>query len=132
MTQKEKWAIQNIIFGLLGGWIFGAIWYLIGLFWHLTYIGRPVAKCCFLIARFAVKPYGRVIATTGDYDFFWNIVWMILIGAPWMFVFLFMAGVCALTLIGVPFAMTYLRLVGLVAAPVGMQLERRLEDWEWK
>jgi uncharacterized membrane protein YccF (DUF307 family) len=99
--------------------------------WYVTYIGRPAAKCCFVIARFAAKPFGRVVGTSGDYSFFWNIIWMMFIGIPWIIVFLFVAGLLCFTLVGIPFGMVYLRLAGLVAAPVGMQLERQLEDWQW-
>ncbi len=132
MTQQDKWYFQNLLFGVLGGWIFAAIWFVFGVLWYITYIGRPIAKCCFLIARFAAKPYGRVIGTTGDYSFFGNIVWMMLIGVPWVIIFSFTAGLFAITIVGAPICMTYLRLAGLVAAPVGMQLERQLEDWQWQ
>lgn len=132
MTQKEKWDIQNFIFGLLGGWIFAGIWFLFGGLWYVTYIGRPVAKCCFMIARFAAKPYGRVVGTTGDYSFIGNIVWMLLVGIPWIIVFAFMAGLCMITIVLAPFGLTYLRLAGLAAAPVGMQLELQMEDWQWQ
>ncbi len=132
MTQKDKWYFQNLLFGALGGWIFAAIWFLFGALWYITYIGRPIAKCCFLIARFAARPYGRVIGTTGDYSFIGNIVWMVLIGVPWIIIFAFVAGLFMITIVGVPIGMTYLRLAGLVAAPVGMQLEQQLEDWQWQ
>ncbi len=132
MTQQDKWYFQNIIFGILGGWFFAAIWFLMGALFYITFIGRPVAKCCFVIARFVGRPYGRVIGTTGDYSFFGNIVWMMLIGVPWIILFSMIAGLFAITIVGAPFAMTYLRVAGLVAAPVGMQLEQQLEDWQWK
>ena len=132
MTQQDKWDFQNLLFGVLGGWFFAVIWFVFGALCYITYIGRPVAKCCFLIARFAAKPYGRVVGTTGDYSFFWNTVWMMFIGVPWIILFTTIASFFAVTLIGVPIAMTYLRLAGLVAAPVGMQLERQLEDWQWQ
>lgn len=132
MTAKEKWQIENFMFGLCGGWIIAAIWALFGLLWYVTYIGRPIAKCCFLIARFALKPHGRVIGTTGDYSFIGNVLWLLFVGTPWVFLFILIASVFAVTLIGVPVALTYLRLAGLVAAPVGMQLERQLEDWQWQ
>lgn len=132
MTQQDKWYFQNILFGILGGWFFAAIWFLMGVLFYITFIGRPVAKCCFLIARFAARPYGRVIGTTGDYSFIGNIVWMVLIGVPWVIIFSFVAGLFAITIVGAPICMTYLRLAGLVAAPVGMQLERQLEDWQWQ
>lgn len=132
MTTKEKWEIENVIWGICGGWLFAAIWYIMGVFFHVIYIGRPVAKSCFLIARFAAKPHGRVVGTTGDYNFIANLVWMFFFGVPWTIVFMFISGVFALTLVGIPVAMTYLRLAGLVACPVGMQMERQLEDWEWQ
>ena len=132
MTAKEKWQIENFMFGLCGGWNFAAIWALFGLLWYVTYIGRPIAKCCFLIARFALKPHGRVIGTTGDYSFIGNVLWLLFVGTPWVFLFILIASVFAVTLIGVPVALAYLRLAGLVAAPVGMQLERQLEDWQWQ
>ena len=78
MTSKLKWQIGNVIFGLCGGWLFAACWFLIGTFFYVTFLGRPVAKYCFLIARFAARPYGRVVA------------------------------------------------------PVGMQLEQQLEEWQWQ
>ena len=129
MTQQEKWDIQNVIFGLLGGWIFAAVWFLFGALWYVTYIGRPLAKYCFIIARFAAKPYGRVVGATGDYSFIGNMIWMALVGVPWALLFMFIAGLFCITLIGVPIAGTYLRLAGLVACPVGMQLEQQLERW---
>jgi uncharacterized membrane protein YccF (DUF307 family) len=53
------------------------------------------------------------------------------IGVPWIIIFSLIAGLFAITIVGAPFCMVYLRLAGLVAAPVGMQLERQLEDWQW-
>ena len=132
MTQQDKWYFQNILFGILGGWIFAAIWFLMGAMFYITFIGRPAAKCCFLIARCAARPYGRVIGTSAEYSFIGNIVWMVLIGVPWVIIFSFVAGLFAITIVGAPICMTYLRLAGLVAAPVGMQLERQLEDWQWQ
>ena len=132
MTQQDKWYFQNILFGILGGWFFATIWFLIGALFYITLIGRPAAKCCFLIARFAARPYGRVIGTTGDYSFFWNTVWMMFMAIPWIILFTCIAALFAVTLVGLPIAMIYMRLAGLVAAPVGMQLERQLEDWQWQ
>ncbi len=132
MTQQDKWYFQNILFGILGGWIFAVIWFLMGALFYITFIGRPVAKCCFVIARFVGKPYGRVIGTTGEYSFIGNIVWMVFIGVPWIVLFSAIAGAFAITIVGTPIALTYLRVAGLVAAPVGMQLERQLEDWQWQ
>ena len=132
MTQRDKWYFQNLLFGALGGWIFAAIWFVFGALCYITYIGRPIAKCCFLIARFVARPYGRVIGTTGDYSFIGNLVGMLLIGVPWVIVFSFVAGCFAITIVGAPYAFIYLRVAGLVAAPVGMQLEQQLEDWQWQ
>lgn len=132
MTQQDKWYFQNILFGILGGWIFAAIWFLMGALFYITFIGRPIAKCCFLIARFAARPYGRVVGVTGDYSYFGNIFWLLFIGVPWVFFFTFIGSLFTVTIVGVPIGHTYLRLAGLVAAPVGMQLERQLEDWQWK
>lgn len=132
MTQQDKWYFQNIIFGILGGWFFAAIWFLMGAVFYITFIGRPVAKCCFLIARFAARPFGRVIGTTGAYNFLGNAVWMMFMAIPWIIVLTYIAGLFALTLVGLPIARSYMRLVGLIASPVGMQLERQLEDWQWQ
>ena len=132
MTQKDKWYFQNILFGILGGWIFAAIWFLMGALFYITFIGRPVAKCCFLIARFAARPYGRVIGTTGNYSFLGNTVWMMFMAIPWIIILTHIAALFAVTLVGLPIARIYMRLAGLVAAPVGMQLERQLEDWQWQ
>jgi len=132
MTQQDKWYFQNILFGILGGWIFAAIWFLMGALFYITFIGRPVAKCCFLIARFAARPFGRVIGTTGAYNFLGNTVWMMFMAIPWIIVLTYIAGLFALTLVGLPIARSYMRLVGLIASPVGMQLERQLEDWQWQ
>lgn len=132
MTQKDKWYFQNILFGILGGWIFAAIWFLMGALFYITFIGRPVAKCCFLIARFAARPYGRVIGTTGNYSFLGNTVWMMFMAIPWIIILTHIAALFAVTLVGLPIARIYMRLAGLVAAPVGMQLEQQLEDWQWQ
>lgn len=132
MTQKDKWYFQNILFGILGGWILAAIWFLMGVLFYITFIGRPAAKCCFLIARFAARPFGRVIGTSGAYSFLGNTVWMMFMAIPWIIVLTYIAALFAVTLVGLPIARGYMRLVGLIAAPVGMQLERQLEDWEWQ
>ena len=57
---------------------------------------------------------------------------MMVMAIPWVFLFTCIAALFAVTLVGLPIAMIYMRLAGLVAVPVGMQLERQLEDWQWQ
>jgi uncharacterized membrane protein YccF (DUF307 family) len=122
--------IMNILWLALGGILMGLGWCLAGLIMAVTIIGLPWARSCFVIARLAFWPFGKMIidrqyvqgyhdAGTGPFGFFGNVLWFVFAGW-WLAIGHITAAVANfLTIIGIPFGIQHLKLALLSLAPVG-------------
>lgn len=122
--------IMNILWLVLGGIVMGLGWCLAGLIMVVTIIGIPWARSCFVIARLAFWPFGKMIvdrqhvqgyhdAGTGPLGFLGNVIWFVFAGW-WLAVGHLMAAVANfVTIIGIPFGIQHLKLALLSLAPVG-------------
>lgn len=129
LVERPEWKVGNFVWFFCGGLVIMLTWYMIGAFFYITWIGRPLAKYCFLIARYARRPFGRVVECNGDYNFLANIAWMVFIGMFWMLLYIAIGGFFCCTIIGVPIAKAYFRVAGVAGYPIGMQIEKVRSDF---
>ena len=118
--------IMNLLWLLLGGIVMGLGWFLAGVIMAITIIGLPWARSCFVIARLALWPFGKVIvdrqhvqghhdAGTGPLGFLGNVILFLVAG--WWLAIGHIASALAnfVTIIGIQ----HLKLAGISLAPVG-------------
>ncbi|CAM5218543.1 hypothetical protein ALON55S_05760 [Alishewanella longhuensis] len=122
--------IFNILWFVLGGFVMGLAWWLIGLVCFISIIGIPFGRACFVMGELAFWPFGqdtinrRYITKqtdlgTGALGTLGNIIWFLLFGIWLAIGHLLHAVVCFLTIIGIPFGLQHLKLAGLAVAPIG-------------
>lgn len=120
--------IGNIIWILAGGAANTALWYLIGIFWHITVIGIPLGQQCFKLGRLTFSPFTKelemddkeiAVSTVA------NVFWAIFTGIP-MAIENFLIGVLfCITIIGIPFGKQYFKLARLSLAPFGVEVVKK-------
>lgn len=121
---------MNILWLLFGGVLMGLGWCLAGLIMVVTIIGIPWARSCFVIAKLAFWPFGKMIVDrqyvqgyhdtgTGPLGFLGNIIWFVFAG--WWLAVGHLAAALAnfLSIIGIPFGIQHLKLAIISLAPVG-------------
>lgn len=122
--------IFNVAWFLTGGIIMSLLWALAGIIACLTIVGIPFARSCFVIAQFALWPFGNETENreyvnresdigTGSLGFIGNVVWFIFFGFWLALGHLIHAVACFVTIIGIPFAIAHLKLAMLSFAPIG-------------
>ena len=122
--------LGNILWFILGGFLMGLIWWLVGLLAFITIIGIPWGRSCFVIGNMSFFPFGkeavdRELLTgrgdlgTGVFGTLGNIVWFIFAGLWLAIMHLTAALACFLSIILIPFGIQHLKLAGLSLAPVG-------------
>lgn len=122
--------IFNILWFVLGGFVMGLAWWLIGLICFISIIGIPFGRACFVMGELAFWPFGQDTINrryltkqtdlgTGVLGSLGNIIWFLLFGIWLAIGHLFHAVVCFLTIIGIPFGLQHLKLAGLALAPIG-------------
>jgi uncharacterized membrane protein YccF (DUF307 family) len=122
--------IGNIIWILLGGIWMSLGWVIAGVIMYLTVIGIPWGRSCFVIAGFALFPFGHEAVSrkevtgrddlgTGSAGMAGNIVWLLLAGW-WLALGHLATGlIVCLTVIGIPFGIQHFKLAGISLMPVG-------------
>lgn len=120
----------NILWFVLGGFVMGLAWWLIGLLCFISIIGIPFGRACFVLGELAFWPFGqdtvnRCYVTkqadigTGALGILGNIIWFLLFGIWLAIGHLLHAVVCFLTIVGIPFGLQHIKLAGLALAPIG-------------
>jgi len=123
-------AIGNLLWFLLGGFIMGLAWWIIGLIAFITIVGIPWGRACFVIGNFSFFPFGKEaidrkeltnesdIGTSG-FGTLGNIIWFLVAGL-WLAIGHVIAAVaCFITIIGIPFGIQHLKLASISIFPIG-------------
>jgi uncharacterized membrane protein YccF (DUF307 family) len=122
--------IGNFLWFILGGFIMGLAWWIVGLLAYITIVGIPWGKACFVIGQFTFFPFGQEAISrnelhqkedigTGALGVIGNIIWFIFAGV-WLAIGHVMAAICNfITIIGIPFGIQHLKLAGIALAPIG-------------
>lgn len=122
--------IFNVVWLLTGGIVMSLLWALVGIVACISIIGIPFARSCFVIAQFALWPFGNEIENreyvnresdigTGGLGLLGNIVWFVFAGFWLALGHLIHAVACFVTIIGIPFGIAHLKLAMLSLAPIG-------------
>jgi len=123
-------AIGNFLWFILGGFLMGLAWSIIGVLACISIVGIPWGKACFVIAQFSFFPFGKEAVNrrelsqeedvgTGVLGAVGNILWFVFAGIWLAIGHVFFALSSFLTIIGIPFGIQHLKLAGISLAPIG-------------
>lgn len=122
--------LLNVAWLILGGFIMGLGWWLVGLLALISIVGIPWAKACFVIGKFSFFPFGKTAVDREDvthtqdlgtsiFGSIGNIIWFILAGW-WLALGHVIAAVASfITIIGIPFGWQHLKLARIALLPIG-------------
>ncbi|NKF51613.1 YccF domain-containing protein [Shewanella sp. WXL01] len=125
--------IFNIAWFVMGGFIMGLAWWLVGVLCFISIIGIPFGRACFVIGEMAFWPFGQESVNrktlrgeedlgTGTMGLLGNIIWLVFFGIWLALGHLASALACAITIIGIPFAVQHFKLALLSLAPIGQTI----------
>lgn len=122
--------IGNFLWFILGGFLMGLGWWLVGVLAFITIVGIPWGRACFVMGQFAFFPFGkeaisRKIASnqddlgTSSFGTVGNVIWFIFAGFWLAIGHVISAILCFITILGIPFGIQHLKLAGIALAPIG-------------
>jgi uncharacterized membrane protein YccF (DUF307 family) len=122
--------IGNIFWFILGGFVMGLAWCLLGLLAFITIIGIPWGRACFTMGLFSFFPFGKEAVSrkelsghddlgTGVLGIVGNVVWFLLAGIWLAIGHIASAIICFITIIGIPFGIQHIKLAVISLAPIG-------------
>jgi len=122
--------IGNFFWFILGGWIMGLAWWVVGVFMYIFIITIPWAKSCFVIGQFCFFPFGKETISrkelnnkhdigTGNLSVLGNIIWFVFAGIWLAIGHVMSAFACFISIIGIPFGIQHLKLAGVSLFPIG-------------
>ncbi|HET7306775.1 MAG TPA: YccF domain-containing protein [Gammaproteobacteria bacterium] len=125
--------IGNILWFVLGGFIMGLAWWLVGIIAFISIVGIPWGRACFVIGSFTFWPFGREAVSrrqlsgredigTGPFGAIGNIIWLVLFG--WWLALGHLGSALAdfITIIGIPFGIQHLKLALISLWPIGVEI----------
>lgn len=115
--------LGNLIWLILGGFIMGLTYMLLGLIYCITIIGIPFGLQLIKIGTFTMMPFGRepeiVPGNMGCINLGFNILWILFGGVEMALGHLCMGILFCITIIGIPFGMQHFKLAKLALFPFG-------------
>jgi uncharacterized membrane protein YccF (DUF307 family) len=125
--------LGNMLWFVLGGFVMGLMWFLLGVIAFITIVGIPWSKSCFVIGTFALWPFGKEPVSrkemgkiedvgTGTLGFLGNVIWFFLAGIWLALGHLVSAVACFVTIIGIPFGIQHVKLAVISLAPIGQTI----------
>ena len=108
--------LGNFLWCVLGGFIFAAVYSVLGLVFCLTLVGIPFGKQYFKLAKLVFKPFDKIVLVENKRPF-GNFLWNILGGIVFSLVYFVLGVVLCVTLIGIPFGKQCFKLAGVAFKP---------------
>ena len=110
--------LGNFLWCVLGGFIFAAVYALLGVAFCVTLIGIPFGKQYFKLAKLVFKPFGKVVVYERRRPTL-NFIWNLLGGVVFGLVYGVLGVALCVTLIGIPFGKQCFKLARLSFTPFG-------------
>lgn len=115
--------LGNILWFLLGGFLLG-LWYIIvGIVFCITIIGIPFGYQLMKMGVLAMFPFGNEPQFSetpmGCISLFFNVLWILIGGIELAIAHAVLALIFFITIIGIPFGMQHLKLAKLALVPFG-------------
>ena len=122
--------IFNLLWFVMGGFVMGLAWWLVGLLCVISIVFIPFGRACFVIGEMAFWPFGNEHVNrerlnrvadigTGPLGVLGNVIWLVFAGFWLALGHLFHAIACIVTIIGIPFGLAHLKLATLTLMPIG-------------
>ena len=127
-TERVVYFIMNIIFFVLGGFLFCISYVVGGLLLCATVIGIPAGYECFKIGVSCLAPFGKSVeareesTAKGIASLICNIIWIPFIGIWLAIGHLFCGLFFYITILGIPLGSKHFELMSLSFAPFGRHL----------
>lgn len=110
--------LGNFLWCVLGGFLFAALYYIIGFVFCVTLVGIPFGKQYFKLAKLVFKPFGKVVVYERKRPLL-NVLFNILGGVIFGLIYGVLGVVLCVTLIGIPFGKQCFKLAKLSFKPFG-------------
>jgi uncharacterized membrane protein YccF (DUF307 family) len=110
--------LGNFLWCVLGGFIFAAVYFVLGVAFCVTLIGIPFGKQYFKMAKLVLKPFGKTVVFNKKHGFL-NVLWNLLGGLVFGLFYFVLGVVLCVTLVGIPFGKQCLKLSKLAFKPFG-------------
>ncbi|KAJ1991263.1 hypothetical protein H4R33_001424 [Dimargaris cristalligena] len=118
----------NIIWVILGGWIYFLYYALGGCLFCITIIGIPFGMECFKLSLVALWPFGKSIdwnlRSAGCLSTVFNVIWLVLLGWHLCLIHLGLMLLFAVTIVGLPWAKQCWKLAKVALWPFGTSITR--------
>ena len=118
--------LGNILWFVLGGFILGLGYIVIGLLFCITVIGIPFGYQLMKIGLLAMFPFGQQPQfpplPMGPLSLVFNIIWILLGGIELAIAHLIVGALFCITIIGIPFGMQHFKLAKLALIPFSQDL----------
>lgn len=113
--------LGNIIWLVLGGFVMGLVYILMGVLFCLTVIGIPFGYQLVKLGCFAMLPFGEApqfpAGSMSCLSLVFNIIWIMLGGLELALAHLVLGVLFSITVIGLPFGMQHFKLAKLALMP---------------
>lgn len=118
--------LGNIIWFILGGFLLGMWYIIVGLLFCITIIGIPFGYQLMKLGVMAMFPFGQASGfengNMGCVSMFFNVLWILIGGIELAVAHFILALFFFVTIIGIPFGMQHLKLAKLALVPFGQNV----------
>lgn len=115
--------LGNIIWFILGGFLLGMWYIIVGLLFCITIIGIPFGYQLMKLGVMSMFPFGQTPefenGSMGCASLFFNVLWILIGGIELAIAHVVLALIFFVTIIGIPFGMQHLKLAKLALVPFG-------------
>ncbi|MBQ7390791.1 MAG: hypothetical protein IJW02_06785 [Clostridia bacterium] len=110
--------LGNFLWCVLGGFLFAAVYFLLGVVLCVTIVGIPFAKQDFKLAKLVFKPFNKNIVFVRKRPVL-NVLWNLCGGIVLAAFYFVLSVVLCVTLVGIPFGKQCFKLAKLSFKPFG-------------
>jgi uncharacterized membrane protein YccF (DUF307 family) len=117
--------LGNILWFILGGFLLGLLYILIGVLYCITIIGIPFGYQLMKIGVYVMWPFGRSIefdkGEPGCLSMAFNIIWVLCGWLELALMHIVIGCILCITIIGIPFGIQHFKIAKLAFLPFGQK-----------